>query len=146
MVRARSEEAICRRGSHKLWLKRTTVIDDYELFSKVQQYVRTFWKWLLVIRTLPCSHSQCFYGGRYKGRFEKLRGYNIPSPCIRLSHVRDVLLFNILKLFNILRFFKFRFFFIVKLNSYVSYIINTFYISIKLTSIKLIDYYGNYWN
>ncbi|KAL2745948.1 protein artichoke, partial [Vespula maculifrons] len=59
VVRARSkEEAICRRGPHKLWLKRAT----FKLLSYFRRFHRTFRKWLLVhILILPCCHSKCSY-------------------------------------------------------------------------------------
>ncbi|KAL2744715.1 LOW QUALITY PROTEIN: uncharacterized protein V1477_007257 [Vespula maculifrons] len=46
VVRARSkEEAMCRRGPHKLWLKRATI----RLLSYFRKFYRTLRKWLLVI-------------------------------------------------------------------------------------------------
>ncbi|KAF7388748.1 hypothetical protein HZH68_012690 [Vespula germanica] len=46
VVRARSkEEAVCRRGPHKLWLKRAT----FRLLSYFRSFDRTLREWLLVI-------------------------------------------------------------------------------------------------
>ncbi|KAL2729867.1 protein artichoke [Vespula maculifrons] len=49
VVRARSkEEAICRRGPHKLWLKRATI----GLLSYFRRFDRTLREWLLIIFSL----------------------------------------------------------------------------------------------
>ncbi|KAL2725894.1 protein artichoke [Vespula maculifrons] len=47
--KARSkEEAICRRGPHKLWLKRATI----RLLSYFRRFDRTLREWLLIIFSL----------------------------------------------------------------------------------------------
>ncbi|KAL2741920.1 protein artichoke [Vespula maculifrons] len=43
----RKEEAICRRGPHKLWLKRAT-IDDESFFQRITIYCNPL-KWLVVL-------------------------------------------------------------------------------------------------
>ncbi|KAL2733583.1 neurotrimin-like isoform X2 [Vespula maculifrons] len=46
MIRARSkEEAICRKGPYKPWLKRTTI----KLLSYFRRFNRTLGVWLLII-------------------------------------------------------------------------------------------------
>ncbi|KAL2744473.1 hypothetical protein V1477_007015 [Vespula maculifrons] len=75
VVRARSkEEAMCRRGPHKLWLKRATI----RLLSYFRKFYRTLRKWLLL-------------GDRWtyhRGIFTRKKGM---SPCFRTRMIGKTL-------------------------------------------------------